>query len=338
MCIGSRSIVCKAQFRYSPTLVDIPSIELDVPAGSVTLTGSFTHPANDFNAGSVKLNLRSSDIQIAKIEHVQQEKPDLAGTLRLAADLSANLREQNGSRTILFSNLNADASATALRMNSRNLGDANFTARTSGSNLNFKFDSDIAQSQIHASGDSQLTGDYPVRATLTFANIKYSNIAPFISSEPNVKPSFDALVEGQASVNGPILETDQFNARLQLTRLEAQTIPQRSATGAPPGKAVQFHNQGSDYRCLESLRRANAAVQHSGTRHQHQGFRLSQSEERERASGRQHKCQRGSGHASGRRSRFLFFRHYRRECHRTWQLFATAGEWPHRAEERKPEL
>ncbi|MBV9302610.1 MAG: translocation/assembly module TamB domain-containing protein, partial [Acidobacteriaceae bacterium] len=230
--------------RYSNTSVDIPSIDLDVPAGSVTLTGSFVHPAKDFNAGSLTLNVKSTDIQVAKIEHVQQEKPGLTGTLRLAANLSANLREQNGNPTMLISNLNADASANALRIDKLNLGEANFAARTAGSNLNFRFDSDIAQSQIHGSGQSQLTGDYPVQANLTFSNIRYANIAPFISADPAIKPSFDALVEGEASVNGPILKTDQLNGRVQLNRLEARTVPQASPTGAPPRRVVVLHNEG----------------------------------------------------------------------------------------------
>ncbi len=232
--------------QYSNTLVNIPSVKLDVPAGSVTLAGSFSHPANDFNAGALHLNVKSTDIQVAKIEHVQQEQRGFAGTLRLAADLSANLREQNGSRTVLISNLNADASANAIHMNNRSLGDANFTAHTAGSTLNFKLDSDLAQSQIHLSGDSQLTGDYPVRASLTFSNIKYSNLAPFLSSsELTAAPSFDALVNGQATVNGPVLNMDALTARLQLNTLQAQTIPHRSPTGGPPPRrAVMIRNNG----------------------------------------------------------------------------------------------
>ncbi len=230
--------------HYSNTLVDIPSIRLDVPAGSITLTGSLTHPPNDFKQGAVKLNVKSTDVQLARIVHVQQEKPGAAGTLRIAMDLAANLQERNGSRTVLVSNLTADATANGLRVNQRSLGEANLTARTTGSTLNFKFDSDIAQSQIHLSGDSQLGGDYPVRATLTFANIKYSNLAPFISSEPEVKPSFDTLVEGQASVNGPVLNADALTARLQLNTLQAQTVPQASATGGPSRRAVVLHNSG----------------------------------------------------------------------------------------------
>lgn len=230
--------------HYSNTVVNIPSISLEAPAGSVTLNGSFTHPVNDFNSGAVRLNVNSTPIQLAKIEHVRQERADLAGTLRLAADLSANIREVHGSRTVLFSTLTADASAHALRMNSRDLGDATLAAHTTGSTVNFRFDSDIAQSQIHASGQSQLTGDYPVNATLTFANIRYANLAPFISTEPGVRPAFDAVVEGEASVNGPILNSDALSARLELTHLQAQTTRQSTPTGGPAIQAVTIRNQG----------------------------------------------------------------------------------------------
>lgn len=234
----------EGRVQYSNTLVNIPSLRIDVPAGNLTASGSFTHPANNLNAGTLTLNVQSSDIQVSKIEHIQQAKPGITGTLRLAADLSANVREQNGARSILISHVNADASANNLLVNGERLGGAAFTARTTGQRVNFRLDSDLAGSQIHGSGESQLTGQYPVQANLTFANIRYANIAPFVSAEPSVKPSFDALVEGQLSVNGPILNPDNLGGTLQLSRLEARTIPRASPTGGPPGRAVALHNEG----------------------------------------------------------------------------------------------
>jgi translocation and assembly module TamB len=234
----------QATLHYSNTLVNIPSIELDAPAGRITLTGSFTHPSKNFNTGALKLRVNSSDIQVAKIQHVQEQKPGFTGVLHLAADLSANVREQNGKPSVLFSNLNADASANALRLNNRHLGDANFKAHTTGVNLNFTLDSDIARSRIHGSGAAQLSGDYPLRAKLSFSNIKYSNLAPFVSAQPSIQPGFDALLEGDASVNGPVLKTDNLTGRLQLSRLELNSVPQQSPTGAPPSKTVSVHNEG----------------------------------------------------------------------------------------------
>jgi len=164
--------------------------------------------------------------------------------LRFAADLSANVREQNGKPTVLFSNLNADVSANALRLNNQRLGGANFKAHTAGMNLNFVLDSDIAQARVHGSGAGQLSGDYPLRANLSFTNIKYSNLAPFLSSGPNVNPGFDAFVDGEASVDGPVLKTDDLSGHLQLNRVELASVPHESPTGAPPVKTVSFHNEG----------------------------------------------------------------------------------------------
>jgi translocation and assembly module TamB len=234
----------QASLHYSNTFIDIPSVELDSPAGRITLAGSFAHRAGDFKNGTVKFRVNSNDIQVARIQHVRQEKPGFTGVVRLAADLSANVREQNGKPAVLFSTLNADASATALQLNNRNLGSANFKAHTTGVNLNFTIDSDLAQSRIHGSGAGQLSGDYPLRANLSFTNIKYSNLAPFLSNGPNVKPTFDALLEGEASVNGPVLKTDDLNGRLQLNRVELRSVPHESPTGAPPIKTLSFHNEG----------------------------------------------------------------------------------------------
>ena len=229
---------------YSDKRIQIPSIALDVPAGNVTLSGSFSHPANNFNEGALELKLSSSPIELAKIRHVEQQEPDFTGTLTLAANLAASLRDHNGTREVKVSNLDANVAASALRLNDRDLGQATFVARTTGESLNYHFDSDIAQSKIHAQGVSQLTGDYPTRADLTFSDIRYSNIQPFISPESGPDQLFDATVAGQASVNGPLLKMDDLAARLQLNRLDVQTHPKASPTGGPALRTIELQNQG----------------------------------------------------------------------------------------------
>ncbi|MBV8897700.1 MAG: translocation/assembly module TamB domain-containing protein [Acidobacteriaceae bacterium] len=230
--------------QYANTLVTVPSITLEVPAGSVTVSGSFSHPAKEFNAGALQLKVNSTDIQLAKIEHVQAQKPGLAGTLHLAADVAANLEPNNASSGVRVSTLNANVAASGLRLNNLDLGELTLTANSAGSNVNYRLDSDIAHSQIHATGQSQLSGEYNTRATLTFAGIRYANLAPFITTDPTIKPSFDAAIEGEASVNGPLLNTDALSARLQLSTLDFRTVPQATPTGGPGGRAVDIHNQG----------------------------------------------------------------------------------------------
>src|SRR5581483_6002238 len=229
--------------QYTNTSVSIPSINLEAPAGSLTVAGTFTHPDKSFTAGTVQVKVNSTDIHLAKFEHVERAKPGFEGTLRLAADLSASLQPKNGSPDVRIMALNANVSANALRLNNRSLGELAVNANTAGSNLNFRLDSDIAQSQIHATGQTQLTGDYDTRANLTFTGIKYANLAPFITTDAEVKPGFDASVEGQATVNGPLLNSDQLNGKIQLSTVDFRTIPKASPTGAPPLRAMDIHNE-----------------------------------------------------------------------------------------------
>ena len=230
--------------QYSDRAIEIPTLALDVPAGSLNLHGSFTHPSGNLNQGDLKLVLDSSDIQVSKIEHATAAKPGIAGIVKLAADVVAKVQDRKGAPTLVFSRLNSQASATGLRIGNRQLGQFTFDTKTQGRQVDFKLDSNLAKSRIHAAGSSQLTGNYPTKGSLTFSNIRYVNILPFLSTE-NVQPSrIDALIEGKATVNGPILKADDLAARLQLDTLEFRTVPRSSPTGGPPNRTVAFHNQG----------------------------------------------------------------------------------------------
>jgi translocation and assembly module TamB len=105
-------------------------------------------------------------------------------------------------------------------------------------------DSDLARSHVHASGESQLVAGYPTRADLSFANVRYVNIAPFLNLDDTPTPSFDALMEGKASVNGPILKVNALVARLELSRLEMQAATRASSAAASAAKTVGVKNDG----------------------------------------------------------------------------------------------
>ena len=233
-----------ARLHYTDTMVGLSTFDVDVPAGSLSVTGSYSHVGGNLNAGQLQLRVKSGNVNLAKIEHVQQAKLGVAGTIQLAADLAASVKERGGKPEVLFSNINADATAGGLRLNNHDLGKLTFTAQTKQSRLNFKLDSDLAQSQIHGSGQAQLTGAYNTQASLTFANIRYSNIAPFIPTDNPTKPVYDGLVEGNVSINGPVLDTDMLTGKLELSHLDVHTIARNTSTGTPSMRAVAFQNDG----------------------------------------------------------------------------------------------
>ena len=235
----------QGRIQYSNTLLNISSIELQAPAGRIALSGSFSHAANDFSSGVLTLKVDSSSIQVSKIEHVASKEPGLQGTLQMAANLSARLRRQsNGNPSPRFSYLNASAALQNVTLNGSPLGDASFKAETSGSMLRCQLDSDLAASQVRGSGQVQLSGDYVAAGSVTFENVRYSKLAPLISPGSAAPLPIDALVEGRASINGPILKPSDLTGHLELTQLDVETNPQATPTGAPPTRRVDLQNRG----------------------------------------------------------------------------------------------
>lgn len=233
-----------ATLDYSPTQIKLPSFKLVTPAGTLSATLFFTHPAGDLNTGSVTADIQTGNVNLAKVYHVHKLQPTLAGDVHMAADLAANITERNGSRSVMVKSVNADFGTDGLQLNGRNLGRAALVAKTSGNTVSYHFDSNIAESSIHAAGHSELANGYPTSANLTFANIRYSKVAPFLSQQSAPPAPFDALLEGNASVNGPVTNLNALQARLELTHLEANTVSGQTATGGPPLPRVSIQNQG----------------------------------------------------------------------------------------------
>ncbi len=233
----------QGQVDYSSQVVDVPSLSLESPAGTITMNGSFRHPIGDMKLGSLRCKLTSSDIALEQLQHVREQKPGLGGVLKLAADLDATLGDNHGKHQLLISKLNAKASADRVHLNETPLGGIHFIAETSGSKLDFRVNSDLAQSQIQGSGHVELTGDYPLRAKLAFNNVRYSNISPFLATDVTEIPKFEALVEGDTTLNGPMANLNRLNAQLELNRLSFETNPKTSVAGGPPARAVKLQNK-----------------------------------------------------------------------------------------------
>jgi translocation and assembly module TamB len=244
----------QAKFTYSNQLVDLPSFLVTVGSNRVEMSGSFTHPADDYSDGNVRFHVVSNRMQLASLRGVQQYKPGLTGGLQLAADGAATLRR---GATPLFQTLNANVSASGLSVNGKPVGDLTATAVTRGQDLDFKVNSDFAKSKIQGTGQMQLQGDYPVTARLSFTNLTYKGMENWIG--PTARPGFDALVEGQANLSGPAAKPQDLKASLELSKLEINSAP---AVGKfqTPRRAVQLHNSGP---ILVTLDRSVVKVQNA---------------------------------------------------------------------------
>ncbi len=182
---------------YSKQLIGIPSLEIASGAARAQLAASFApQPPGQFAAGKLTFKLNTNQIQIAQFKTVQNDRPGLAGVAQVNAEGAATLDNAPGKPAVLFSNLNADASIAELALNKKPLGDARLTATTSGTDLAFNLDSNIAGSKIHGDGHATLTGDYPVTSALSFSNVRYANVRDLLGTNTSLEQaSYDVLVE-----------------------------------------------------------------------------------------------------------------------------------------------
>jgi translocation and assembly module TamB len=93
-----------ATIHYTNRSLDIPSIKVTAPAGRLILSGRYDHTA-DFYHGVLSVHVPESELQVAKIKYVQSLEPGVAGTLRLAADMSATISDGSHSAQILATSL-----------------------------------------------------------------------------------------------------------------------------------------------------------------------------------------------------------------------------------------
>ncbi len=228
--------------HYTESLAEVSSLNLQTPAGDINLNGRYEHHASG-NQQSVQLHLSSGELEIGKLHNLQQAEPGLAGTIKITADMSASGAAGKSFSQLLLSHLDSDISAKNISIDKRDLGGLHLSAHTSQAKVAFQLDCDIVHSQISASGESQLAAGYPTRASLTFKDIHYVNFAPLLSTSESLRPGFDALLEGKASIDGPIQDPGSLRSRLELTRLEISAASHGASPDARSSKTVLLKNE-----------------------------------------------------------------------------------------------
>ena len=233
----------QGNIAYTSQLVRVTDMRLNAGNSSLQLTASLDHPVGNFEEGRAQFHVRSNQIQLGSLHAVQQVKAGLTGVVEIAADGAATLRKNAAP---LFSTLNANVGARGLALNKKPLGDLTATAETHGQEVAFILNSNFADSAIKGNGRMELSGDYPIDAQVSFANVTYSGLNALLESSLR---TFDASLDGQVSLNGPLSRTGELRGALQLTKLEAHSVA-GDAARKPRGK-LELHNQGPIVAALD---------------------------------------------------------------------------------------
>ncbi len=228
----------RARASYQNERVDIPSLEVDAGPSRINLTARYDHPSGNLNAGDLEFRVNSNRIELGRIRNVQKIRPGLAGSFQITSSGAAKVQE--GAPRLLVRDFNADVGATGIAAQGTKFGDLTLKAASNAGRLNFTLNSNLAGSSVQAQGNAQLTGDYPMNAEMNFSNVLWSRLQPLLGPTNGEPLAFDAAAEGQVTVNGPVMKTDQLNGSLRITQLQLKSLPEPGTNE----KQIVLSNQG----------------------------------------------------------------------------------------------
>jgi translocation and assembly module TamB len=210
---------------YSAQLLELRSLSVSAPAGRLEAHGSYSHDASDLRRGHGEIFLSTPGLDLKRIAVIQKRQPGLTGTLRINGDVAVNVGEH-----ILPVRADVTGSLASVALDGKTLGNLTFTSQTSGSAVNMRIDSDLANSSVHGNLKIALAGDYPATGELSFQNLTLASLRPFISSLPQ---DLDGAFDGQTNGSVPLMNPEKAQGSVQITKLDITAQNQLSV-----------HNQG----------------------------------------------------------------------------------------------
>ncbi len=203
---------------YQPQSIDISELELVSGPSRLELGAHYDHPAGNLEAGDLQFHVNTNGIDLGRLKTLAEERPGLGGTLQMNASGAVQIR--GAEPRILVRDLTGNIKSTNLALDGKSLGDLTLAANTAGGRTNFTLTSGIAGAAIEGHGSVELGNDYPTQAQLTFKNVTWAGLRPLVGYDAGEGRGFEALADGQVSVNGPLLNIQQLRGSVQVTRLE----------------------------------------------------------------------------------------------------------------------
>ena len=160
-----------AAVNFSDQLVTISNAQISAGAARVNLDGTFQHPRDSFETGHVQLQLSSNQMPLDQFRQAEKQGSALNGTAQINASAAGDLVKSKDEEEFKIANINADVNAHGIQYEGQNYGDFTATARTSGSVVDYRINSDFAGSTIRASGQTRLVPEYPTTASLTISGL-----------------------------------------------------------------------------------------------------------------------------------------------------------------------
>lgn len=229
----------RAEVRYSKDSVEIANGVLEQGSAQVSIAGSYRHPANDFQNGTVLFDVGTRGFTLEQVRTVQEYRPGMKG--RFTLRLTGGARVEKAKPQL--NNLNGQFAVQGLVVDNTALGNFVVEASTASGRLTLGTSGELRGSILKGNGVFELAGDYSGSGQVEFSRMTVATIQDLF--RPKGKDPFpvDGFVEGKLIFSGPALKPELMTARMELPKVELFST-QKANLGKKQVQDLTLRNAG----------------------------------------------------------------------------------------------
>jgi translocation and assembly module TamB len=229
----------RAEVTFTPTALELANGEARSGPARITFSGAYNHTAKDWKDGSVRLDVASSGLDLNQIQHVQSFRGGLAGQLDLKASGAAKV--VNG--VIDLTSLNGRLLLHNAAVDGRPYGDIELTASTRLPVLTLAAAAKVGGSEIRASGEWRMEGDYPGEARVQIPRITFATLHElWPGAHARQELPFDGFLEGEATIKGSLNQPSALQADVTLATVQLSAGPNARPLGGAQAQDLVLKN------------------------------------------------------------------------------------------------
>lgn len=212
----------RADITMTASALEVTNAELRSGSARITGRGSYNHPSNDWNDGSLRFDVASERLSLTQINHVQQFRKGLAGE----GDVKAGGTAKVVKGVLSLASLNGQLSLKNVVVDGRPYGNIEVIANTRlpvltlGAKVNFR------GIQLQGSGEWRMEGDYLGQAHIQVPRVTFATLHDLWPGEHQRKElPFDGFIEGDVTISGPMSNPGAMRASVTLATVQLSAGP-----------------------------------------------------------------------------------------------------------------
>jgi translocation and assembly module TamB len=227
---------------YNTRVIEITGGQLSAGAKRVSLKASYTHEPEIYRRGRIHFDGSTNAMPLNEIRELIAEYPSARGSLQATGSGDIDVApDSQGNASYRLTKVDGDITAHNLQLTDLAFGDARLNIASEGPVARARFESSMANSQIHGSGEWRLDGDYRGTATVDFSKVDLARLRNWIQPASAAQPdSFAGSAQGQLRIDGPLLQLKNLKAQLTIPDFH---LGPPAGSGLPEG-AGTLQNSG----------------------------------------------------------------------------------------------